>query len=287
MALSIAPPARAAAGVEVKRSSLSEAVGIPTRARVDGGGAGGGRAAVSLGLWATLQAIVVGRARTRRSLSSVPRAAEGGGEGFVAGFYARAPGKSFKWVYFIRHSEALVNAAGRVFPKDDPRKKAVRMDMKYLDSPLSEKGLSQAQEMRMKAPKVDLVVASPLTRALQTATAIFGCDTPGGPPLVALEALREFCGKQFQPCDSRRAPEELLTVFPHVDFANVPPGADTLLGPGKVETPESADARIARFFAWLREQPPGGLRSDVWNSPCSRTSHAWHISRSSAVSLFI
>eukprot|EP00913_Durusdinium_trenchii_P035571 g33287.t1 len=158
MALSIAPPARAAAGVEVKRSSLSEAVGIPTRARVDGGGAGGGRAAVSLGLWATLQAIVVGRARTRRSLSSVPRAAEGGGEGFVAGFYARAPGKSFKWVYFIRHSEALVNAAGR--------------DMKYLDSPLSEKGLSQAQEMRMKAPKVDLVVASPLTRALQTATAV-------------------------------------------------------------------------------------------------------------------
>eukprot|EP00913_Durusdinium_trenchii_P035572 g33288.t1 len=49
--------------------------------------------------------------------------------------------------------------------------------------------------------------------------------------------------------------QELLTVFPHVDFANVPPGADTLLGPGKVETPESADARIARFFAWLREQP--------------------------------
>lgn len=125
--------------------------------------------------------------------------------------------------------------------------------MKYLDSPLSEKGLSEAKEMRAKAPQVDIVVASPLTRALQTATAVFGCDS-GGPPLQALEELREFCGKQFQPCDSRRAPEELRSVFPHVDFTHVPPCADTLLGPDKVESTESVDERIQRFFEWLRNQ---------------------------------
>ncbi|CAE7519756.1 PGM, partial [Symbiodinium pilosum] len=141
-----------------------------------------------------------------------------------------------KWVYFIRHGEALVNAAGRVFAKDDPRKKAVRQDMKYFDSHLSEKGLEQARALRQSIPQVDVVIASPLTRALQTATAVFGCDEPGGPRLYALEAtsaLREFCGKQYQPCDSRRSIQELQAEFPHADFSEVPPGPDELLGPGK------------------------------------------------------
>ena len=201
------------------------------------------------GVW--LSILAAGQvARSRRRKARLP-ACSAVPKGLVAGFYARAPGKSYKWVYFIRHSEALVNAAGRVFPKDDPRKKAVRMDMKYLDSPLSEKGLAEAKGMRAKAPQVDLVVASPLTRALQTATAVFGCDTDG-PPLVALEELREFCGKQFQPCDSRRAPQELQLEFPHVDFSHVPPGGDSLLGPNKVESVESVDQRIYRFFEWLR-----------------------------------
>ncbi|CAE7942791.1 unnamed protein product, partial [Symbiodinium sp. KB8] len=59
----------------------------------------------------------------------------------------------------------------------------------------------------------------------------------------------------YQPCDSRRPPEELQADFPHVDFNQVPPGADELLGPGKVESVESVDARIERLFTWLRDQP--------------------------------
>eukprot|EP00439_Symbiodinium_sp_Y106_P073987 s114_g14.t1 len=121
------------------------------------------------------------------------------GPTLAAGFEATRPGRRRKWVYFIRHGEALVNAAGRVFAKDDPRKKAVRQDMQYFDSRLSEKGLEQARALRASVPKVDIVAASPLTRALQTATAVFGCDEPGGPKLHAVEALREFCGKQQRP----------------------------------------------------------------------------------------
>jgi len=67
--------------------------------------------------------------------------------------------------------------------------------------------------------------------------------------------LREFCGKDFQPCDQRRTRDELEVAFPYADFRNVPPGVDTLLGPGVVETPESADKRIIWLLAWLRQQP--------------------------------
>lgn len=180
---------------------------------------------------------------------------------FIAG--AKAEGAAgCKVVHLVRHAEALVNAAGRAFAKDDPRKKLVRLDAQYFDSALSEKGLAQCKEFRagtLKAkgppPEVDLVVASPLTRALQTATAIFGCGEEGRPPLVALEALREFCHKDFQPCDSHRSPQELRESFPHVDFEHVPTGPDTLLGPGVVESTDSADSRIRWLLSWLGSRP--------------------------------
>lgn len=171
-----------------------------------------------------------------------------------------APG--VKVVHFVRHSEAVVNAAGRAFAKDDPRKKAVRLDAQHFDSPLSEKGLAQAKELRAgtlqgrsRPPCPQLVLASPLTRALQTATAVFGCGELGAPKLVAVEALREFCSKAFQPCDSRHDPQELRAAFPHADFANVPAGPDALLGPGAVEAPESADRRARWLLAWVRARP--------------------------------
>jgi len=180
---------------------------------------------------------------------------------FVAGTAAEGrPGA--KVLHFLRHAEAEVNAAGRVFEKDDPRKKAVRLDMKYFDSRLSEKGLAACKELRVGTykgraapPSVQLVLVSPLTRALQTATAVFGCGEAGQPSLVSVEALREFCGKAFQPCDSRRDPKELSADFPHAAFENVPAGPDTLLGPEVVESPESADARIRWLLSWIRSRP--------------------------------
>eukprot|EP00931_Biecheleriopsis_adriatica_P006871 TRINITY_DN108214_c0_g1_i1.p1 TRINITY_DN108214_c0_g1~~TRINITY_DN108214_c0_g1_i1.p1 ORF type:complete len:314 (-),score=55.67 TRINITY_DN108214_c0_g1_i1:8-919(-) len=183
-------------------------------------------------------------------------------QGLVAGAEAAARA-DHKVVHFVRHAEAEVNAAGRVFPKDDPRKKAVRLDSKFFDSELSEKGLLQCKQLRAGTlegravpPAVEIVAASPLTRALQTATAVFGCGEPGCPQLFALEALREFCGKNFQPCDSRRPPEILFyRDFAHVDFQNVPRGADQLLKPGVVEAPESADSRIRQLLEWIRTRP--------------------------------
>mmetsp|Transcript_9738 Transcript_9738/g.18795 ORF Transcript_9738/g.18795 Transcript_9738/m.18795 type:complete len:322 (-) Transcript_9738:49-1014(-) len=186
---------------------------------------------------------------------------------FVAG--EQAVGPSCKTLHLMRHGEALVNAAGRVFPKGDPRKSAVRQDPKFFDSPLSEKGMLQSAALgagtldgRDDPPQVELVVCSPLTRAIQTATAVFAPKgsadeqaAGSAPRLYVLEALREFCGKNFQPCDQRRMSEELAATFPHADLKHVPSGKDELLGPGRVEGPESADARIQWLLAWLRERP--------------------------------
>mmetsp|Transcript_4335 Transcript_4335/g.9420 ORF Transcript_4335/g.9420 Transcript_4335/m.9420 type:complete len:315 (+) Transcript_4335:79-1023(+) len=184
----------------------------------------------------------------------------------VVGRRAIESGLPYKVVHFVRHSEAEVNAAGRAFPKDDPRKKAVRLDEKYLDSPLSAAGLEAAQKLRlgiledaMPVPKVAAVAASPLTRALQTATEVFGLGEPDSPKLFVLEALREYCGKQYQPCDSRRHPSELAKVFPHADFAEVPAESDSLIGPGMVESAESADARISQLFKWLQSRPEDSI----------------------------
>lgn len=196
----------------------------------------------------------------RHHAGSVVACAAGSGK-LIAGPRAVAsPG--FKTVHFVRHAEAWVNAAGRVFPKDDPRKKAVRLDPKWFDAKLSLDGLAQCAKLRKGTlegrdppPKVELVAVSPLTRALQTATEVFGCAEKDGPRTCALEGLREFCSKDFQPCDSRRPPEDLEKTFPHVDFSEVPSGADALLGPGRVESAESADARIRGLFAWIRAQP--------------------------------
>eukprot|EP00929_Paragymnodinium_shiwhaense_P000732 TRINITY_DN100968_c0_g1_i1.p1 TRINITY_DN100968_c0_g1~~TRINITY_DN100968_c0_g1_i1.p1 ORF type:complete len:340 (+),score=75.01 TRINITY_DN100968_c0_g1_i1:46-1065(+) len=179
----------------------------------------------------------------------------------VCGEQAFRYGDKCKTIHFVRHSEAVVNVEGRQFPKDDPRRKAVRLDEKHFDSPLSENGLKDATlfadgdlEGAGFPPFCDLVAASPLTRALQTATAVFEGDKENGTKVVALEALREFCGKDFQPCDSRRDPSELKTQFPHVNLDNISAGGDTLLAPDKVESEESADKRIQWLFRWLRDQ---------------------------------
>lgn len=207
------------------------------------------------------------RARRRLSclsavgLSDFPTADDVPEVKLIAGASAKEAGDRCKMVHFMRHSTAVVNEAGRAFPKGDPRKKAVRQDAQYFDSPLSEGGFAQCEQLRAGAlegrsppPQVELVVVSPLTRALQTASAVFGADE-AAPRMYSLEALREFCSKEFQPCDQRRPRDEQEAAFPHVDFRHVPPGQDTLLAPGALEAPEGADARIRWLLAWLAQRP--------------------------------
>ncbi|CAE8713581.1 unnamed protein product, partial [Polarella glacialis] len=158
--------------------------------------------------------------------------------------------------------------AGAAFPREDPRRKAVYEDGLHFDSPLSELGLASCQNFRAEgsAPQVELVACSPLTRAVQTASEIFGFGPASGSdrivtgtsvpgPLVVLEVLREFNSSVFHPSDARRRRDELEKTFPYANFSGVTQGIDMLLGPGIVETAEIADSRIHWLLAWLRMRP--------------------------------
>ncbi|CAE8646170.1 unnamed protein product, partial [Polarella glacialis] len=136
---------------------------------------------------------------------------------FLAGEEALSSGLPTKMLHLVRHAQSESNAAGAAFPREDPRRKAVYEDGLHFDSPLSELGLASCQNFRAEgsAPQVELVACSPLTRAVQTASEIFGFGPASGSdrivtgtsvpgPLVVLEVLREFNSSVFHPSDARR-----------------------------------------------------------------------------------
>jgi broad specificity phosphatase PhoE len=77
---------------------------------------------------------------------------------------------SFKIIYMIRHGESLGQKATRSVRSSDPSLR---------DCALSRRGQEQAQQLRRYfaeegMPKIQLVLCSPLTRAIQTASLAFG-----------------------------------------------------------------------------------------------------------------
>jgi broad specificity phosphatase PhoE len=83
----------------------------------------------------------------------------------------------------------------------------------YRDPALTEKGARQAAAV--SPPRVDLVLVSPLTRALQTAQIMFPRT-----PQVALECLKEY-PQHTQLCNRRSDVAVLRHLFPKVDFGDL------------------------------------------------------------------
>jgi len=83
-------------------------------------------------------------------------------------------------IYLIRHGQSEFNAAY----KDDG------IDPMIFDAPLTEKGIQQAKNTRAAVLDlgIKLVVASPLTRAIQTALHIF----EGIAPIKVLAGHHEY-----------------------------------------------------------------------------------------------
>ena len=109
-------------------------------------------------------------------------------------------------ILLIRHGESTFNAAYR----------DSGVDPMLFDAPLTPKGHAQvaAARLTLRGRPVDLVLASPLTRALQTATGIFG-DHPSHPKIVVDAMHRE---RLESSCDQGRAPALLRPEFPGVVF---------------------------------------------------------------------
>ena len=142
-------------------------------------------------------------------------------------------------------SQGTHNVAGAVDP-------SFYKHEKYFDAHLTSLGWAQAQALRQHvathglAARLEVVVVSPLTRAVETAVAAFGGDSPvpsgapclmaarpeveglctahpgaaAGPlPFVACELCREHLG--VHPCDRRRPLSHYQAAFPAVDWSHI------------------------------------------------------------------
>ncbi len=112
-------------------------------------------------------------------------------------------------IYLIRHGQSEFNAAFAVQRPNDPM---------IFDAPLTELGRQQAIEAGKKMAElgVEHVIASPMTRAIQTAMHIFGDDHP----ITVDPRVRE---KLDHSCDVGSHPSILERLFEHLSFDHLAP----------------------------------------------------------------
>lgn len=111
-------------------------------------------------------------------------------------------------IYFIRHGQSEFNAAYKQEP----------VDPMIFDAPLTALGIQQACIAReqVKQLKIQHVITSPFTRAIQTARTIF----PGNSDIEVRSGHHELL---LHSCDIGRQPSELKASFPELDFSTLDP----------------------------------------------------------------
>lgn len=140
----------------------------------------------------------------------------------------RAGAAGGKLLHFARHGQAVHNVRAEPLRKAGCSYQAFVDQMAAddaFDAPLTEVGVRQAAEAGALALEmgllrgVELAVASPLSRALDTADALMqplDFDR-GGPRRAVLEELREINGLLLNA--KRRPRGELEVAYPHWDFS--------------------------------------------------------------------
>lgn len=155
------------------------------------------------------------------------------------------PSLSTRIIHFVRHAQGVHNVAGEedytYYQKEE-----------YADAALTNKGVKQCQSLANihGITTAELLVVSPMTRTLQTASVSFPSQV-GKFPWLALESLREQSG--FHPCDRRRTVSEYKTEFQHIDFDQIDDEKDPLyhLHADEREPDMHVAERSRQFFAWL------------------------------------
>lgn len=107
-------------------------------------------------------------------------------------------------IYLIRHGQSEFNAAFALQRPADPM---------IFDAPLTDLGIQQAQSAKQQMAErgIEHVIASPMTRAIQTAMHIFGDDHP----ITIDSRMRE---KLAHSCDVGSHPSLLEKLFNHLSF---------------------------------------------------------------------
>jgi broad specificity phosphatase PhoE len=169
-----------------------------------------------------------------------------------------------KIIHFQRHGQGYHNLLGDVW-----RELQVPIDMDFrnvrenpflraeiLDSPLTETGRQQCVAQRAEASLLQpqLVVVSPLQRAIQTALLSFSHHRNDAIPWMAHEGCREELGLLV--CNKRRALSEIQQDFPHIDFSFVDSEDDTLFHDDRRETSVEKSERVYSFLVeYIRNRP--------------------------------
>ncbi|MEP4198352.1 MAG: histidine phosphatase family protein [Aliishimia sp.] len=142
-------------------------------------------------------------------------------------------------IYFIRHGQSEFNAA---FKGDG--------DPLIFDAPLTKLGFEQAAELRESIAELEIarVIASPLTRAIQTARTVFD----GIAPIEIRSGHHELLKYSG---DVGRHPDKLSADFPDLSFENLPPrwwhAHDDLSVAVPVEPEDIFQKRVAHFVTTL------------------------------------
>ena len=115
-----------------------------------------------------------------------------------------------KTILCIRHGESTFNAMAS----------GSGIDPLHYDAPLSDVGQQQVRSARqmLRAMAIDLVITTPLTRALQTTAGLFA-DHPSSPPILVESLHRE---RVENSCDVGRSPALLSKAFPSFAFDHLP-----------------------------------------------------------------
>lgn len=142
---------------------------------------------------------------------------------------APPPSSRTKRLYLLRHGEGVHNAwraaeqaAGRT--PTAKRHNVGHYPVELHDPCLTEKGLADATAAASAAaflPRPELLVTSPMRRAIQTLLVAFGDAASAGVPIIAHELCREaFHGTDPSIYDSRLSRDELAAAYPNVDFSS-------------------------------------------------------------------
>ena len=153
-----------------------------------------------------------------------------------------------KTILCIRHGQSTFNAFAAQ-SSGDPL---------HFDAPLSDLGEQQVRAARdkLRGVAVDVVIASPLTRALQTAAGLFA-DHPSSPLILVEHLHRE---RVENSCDVGRSPSILAREFPTLVLDHLPevwwhhdgnPDERGIC----VEPVESVARRAEEFRRWLSQRP--------------------------------
>ena len=152
-------------------------------------------------------------------------------------------------MYFVRHGQAIHNVA-----KDNHKGEGnPYLDPALTDAPLTQLGREQARRLlpSTSALLVEVVICSPLSRAVETACLGFAAQLERGVPFVAVESCREQLGQNL--CDARCETALAAAAHTRVDFSAIAP-TDELFTPTR-ETLSELTCRAAAFLRLLQQRP--------------------------------